>query len=95
MLLLMFLTLLQISGNNSVFEKYFFAQKIYQVCKMYLQKNVKCSHSFPYFSLSKICENTGFLSHFFSRIRKESKTLSLYGKIQVRENTYFDIFYAV
>ena len=54
-------------------------------------------------SLNKICQNTGFLWPVFPLIRAEtiimslteSKILSLYGKMQVRENPYSDIFYWV
>ena len=50
---------------------------------------------FPQQSLHKICENTGFQWPVFSRIRTKSVILSLYGRIQVAENLYFCIFYAV
>ena len=45
--------------------------------------------------LPKICQNTGFLSPAFSRIRTEPKILSLYGKIRSRKNLYSDGFCAV
>ena len=47
------------------------------------------------FSLHKICENTGFQWHIFSRISTKSTILSLYGRIRVSENPYSRIFYAV
>ena len=47
------------------------------------------------FPLHKICENTGFQWHIFSRISTKSTILSLYGRIRVSENPYSRIFYAV
>ena len=41
---------------------------------------------FFYFLVRKICQNTGFLWPVFLRIRIESKILSLYGKMWIREN---------
>ena len=46
-------------------------------------------------SLHKICENTGFHRHVFSRKRTESTILSLYGRIRISENPCSRIFYAV
>ena len=48
--------------------------------------------------LHKTCQNTGFTWPVFSGIRTESVILffvSFYRKIQIRENSYFDMFYAV
>ena len=48
--------------------------------------------------LHKICQNTGFTWPVFSGIRTESVSLfflSLYREIQIRENPYSDMFYAV
>ena len=48
--------------------------------------------------LHKICQNTGFTWPVFSGIRTESVILffvSFYRKIKKRENSYFDMFYAV
>ena len=42
-------------------------------------------------SLDKLCENMGFHLLVFSRIRKESVIMSLYG----RENPYSRVFHAV
>ena len=39
-------------------------------------------------TLHKICENTGFYWSVFSRIKKISTILSLYGRIRVSENPY-------
>ena len=47
------------------------------------------------FPLHKICENTGFQWHIFSRIGTKSTILSLHGRIRVSENPYSRIFYAV
>ena len=45
-------------------------------------------------SLHNIFENTGFHWPVFSRIRTESRILTLYGRIRVSENPYSRIFYA-
>ena len=46
-------------------------------------------------SLHKICQNAGLSWLVFSHIRTESTTLSLYGKIRVRENPYSGILHKV
>ena len=46
-------------------------------------------------ALHKTCENTGFHWPIFSRIRKKSSILSLYGGTQVSENPHSRMFYAV
>ena len=46
-------------------------------------------------SLCEICKNWGFCWSVFSCIRTYSWILSLYGKIQVSENPYFCLYYAV
>ena len=50
---------------------------------------------YPSVSLCKICDNVGFLVPIFSCIRTKSTILALYRNIQVRENPYSGIFYAV
>ena len=45
------------------------------------------------FTLRKICQNMGFLWPEFSS-RTESKILSLYGKLRIKENPHCDLFYA-
>ena len=46
-------------------------------------------------TLSKICQNLGFLWSTFSRRRTECLILLLYGKMGVKENLYTGIYYAV
>lgn len=43
----------------------------------------------------KMCQNTSFLSPIFSRTMPKYTIISSYGKIWVKENSYFDTFYAV
>ena len=43
----------------------------------------------------RMCQNTGFLSPVFSRTMPKSTIISSYGKIWVKENSYFDTFYAM
>ena len=46
-------------------------------------------------SFGKMCQNTVFLWPVFYRVWSEFPILYLYEKVQVRENPYFGIFYAV
>ena len=57
--------------TNETRLKKFFSQKTHQIRKTYLQKNVKCSHLFPYIfsALRKIRPNADFLWPLFSCIR--------------------------
>ena len=43
----------------------------------------------------RMCQNTSFLSPVFSRTMPKSTIISSYGKIWVKENSYFDTFYAM
>ena len=43
-------------------------------------------------TLSKICKNSNFLWPVFSRVRTESRTLSLYEKIRVRRPRRSSVF---
>ena len=45
--------------------------------------------------MCEMCKNWGFCWSVFSCIRTYSWILSLYGKIQVSENPYFCLYYAV
>ena len=55
--------------------------------KFFPQKFIPFSHTCFTSTLHKICQNTGFL-----QIKTKSMILSLYEKIQVRENQYTGIF---
>ena len=44
-------------------------------------------------SLDNLCENTEFHLPVFSRMRTESATMFLYGRIRVGENPYSHVFH--
>ena len=50
---------------------------------------------FSNISLRKICKSVDFCWSVFSRIKTESMILFLFGKIPVKGNPYFGIFYTV
>ena len=66
--------------------------KIVLLVRLSLDKMITC---YAFYTLHKICENTGFHWPVFSRIRTKPTILSSYGRIWATENAQSRIFYAV